>query len=236
MKAIGKKRTRHRTPFRPSGVADAMRPAEQRIRMGRRVLAAAAILVLTVSAAPGVLAHHFTGEVQLWASRFDFREAPGGVAVSVLLTERESGESVSGFGVRVSATDPSGRVVGPFELQESEPAVYLGTLPLGPGVWEIVATTHQGGSALPAIESAHRKALEIDAAGRLLTSTGGGSGPATVLAIVLPVCAVAVVLLIVLRRRRMGAHEDGGDDGDLNAGDPDVPVSSEGLATAGGER
>ena len=186
--------------------------------IGRLVAPAAALLVSAVLFAPPALAHHFTGEVQLWPSSIGFRDAPGGVAVSVLLIERESGESVSGFGVRVAATGGGGTTVGPVELAESEFAVYSGTLPLGPGAWEIRVTTHQGPSSLPAIESAHRKTLEVDATGRLVASAEGGSGVATVLAIVLPIGAVFVLLLVARRRRRSGGDDEADADGDPDSG------------------
>ena len=182
------------------------------------MLLALAILTSPALLAPTVLAHHFTGEVQLWASRIDFQDSPAGVLVSVLLIERESGELVSGFGVTVSATDGSGTVVGPIELQESGFAVYSGTLSLGPGEWEILATTHQGGSSLPAIESAHRKTLEVDAAGRFVPSEGGGSAASTILAIVVPICVAVVLLLVVLRRRRL-SMDNAADTEDAPAGD-----------------
>lgn len=176
--------------------------------------AAAAVLVASVLLAPSVLAHHFTGEVQLWASRIDFSDSPGGIVVTVLLIERESGESVSGFGVTVSATDQRGGIVGPVEAQESEFAVYSGTLSLGPGEWEIQVVTHQGPSSLPAIESAHRETLEIDVAGQLVASASDGLGATAALAIVLPVGAVVLVLLVVRRRRRFGAGDETETDGD----------------------
>jgi hypothetical protein len=201
---------------------------------------ATAVLMSPAMLAPTVLAHHFTGEVQLWASRIDFQDSPVGVLVSVLLVDREYGESVSGFGVTVSASDGSGTVVGPVELQESEFAVYSGTLSLGPGEWEILAATHQGNSSLPAIESVHRKTLEIDAAGRFVPSAGGGSAASTVVATVVPICVVAVLLLVLLRRRRLApAHAAGtGEDasvsatGDDPAGD-DASVSATGDDPAG---
>lgn len=234
------KRTTLRTTCRPSGVANPCTPAGRRAGFGRLVALAAALLVSPVLFAPTVLAHHDTGEVQLWASRIDFREAPDGVLMSVLLIERESGESVSGFGVRVAATG-GGTQVGPIELQESEFAVYTGTLPLGPGHWEILATAHQGTSSLPAIESAHRRTLEIDAIGRLVVSASGGPGATTVLAIVLPICAVVLALAVVLRRRRLalddgadadGADADGADaDGDLGEDVPAAPASGGGPAS-----
>ena len=203
-----------RTKSRPSRAAASDARAAGGATVGRLVALAAALLVSPVLFAPPALAHHFTGEVQLWASTIDFRDAPGGVAVSVLLIERESGESVSGFGVRVAATGGGGTTVGPVELAESEFAVYSGTLPLGPGAWEIRVTTHQGPSSLPAIESAHRKMLEVDATGRLVASAEGGSGVATVLAIVLPIGAVAVLLLVARRRRRFGVDDEADADGD----------------------
>ena len=205
----------------------ATRRADPRDGFGRLGALVAVALASSTLFAPPVLAHHFTGEVQLWASTVDFQDSPSGVRVTVELIERESGESVSGFGVRVTAAG-RGEQVGPVELQESDFAVYSGTLPLDPGEWEILVNTHQGTSSLPAIESAHRKTLEIDAAGRLV-APAGGSGATTALAIVLPICAVAVVLAVVLRRRRP-ALEDGMDpeddppdddaDGSATADDP----------------
>ncbi len=171
------------------------------IRLGCLVALAGGLLASPALFAPTVLAHHFTGEVQLWVSTMDFRESPGGVRVTVKLLEREFGESVSGFGVRVAATG-NGNVVGPIELQESDFAVYTGDLPLGPGRWEILATAHQGSSSLPAIEAAQRKTIEIDATGRLVRSEDDGSATATTLAIVLPICALVVLMLLVVRRRR----------------------------------
>ncbi len=216
----GKKRTTLLTKFRPSRVANPGTPARRRVGSGRLVALAAALAFSPVLFAPTALAHHFTGEVQLWASRIDFREAPDGVLVSVLLVERESGESVSGFGVRVAATG-GGTRIGPIELQESEFAVYEGTLSLGPGTWGMLVTSHQGTSSLPAIESAHRRTLEIDETGRLVVSASGGSGATTVLAIVLPIGAVVLVLTVVLCRRRSaaddGADADGDSDGDVSA-------------------
>ncbi|MCY3661940.1 MAG: hypothetical protein OXH28_03830 [bacterium] len=194
-----------------------------RAGLGRLVALVAAALALSALLASPALAHHFTGEVQLWASTVDFQDSPSGVLVTVRLIERESGESVSGFGVRVMATG-GGERVGPVELQESEFAVYSGTLPLGPGQWEILVTTHQGTSSLPAIESSHRETLEIDAAGRVVVSGGGGSGATTTLAVVLPICALAVILLVVLRRRRL-AMDGGADAGDDPAGD-DLDVAA----------
>ena len=185
------------------------------------------LLASSALLAPTVLAHHFTGEVQLWASTVDFQDSPGGVLVTVRLIERESGESVSGFGARVTATGGGDRV-GPVELQESEFAVYSATLPLGPGRWEILVTTHQGASSLPAIESSHRKTLEIDAAGRVVASAGGGSAATTILATVLPICAAVVALLVVLRRRRLAL------DDEVEA--EDVPASDDaGAPTTGGD-
>ena len=226
-------RTTVRTGCRLSRPATGGARAGRRAGLGRLVALAVATLASSALFAPTVLAHHFTGEVQLWASTVDFTDSPSGVVVSVRLIERESGESVSGFGVRVTATG-GGERVGPVELQESEFAVYSGTLPLGPGSWEILVNTHQGTSSLPAIESAHRKTLEIDATGRLVAPEGGGSGATTTLAIVLPICAVAVILLVVLRRRRL-ALDDWADAGEGPAGDdPDVsatvgdPVSGRG--------
>lgn len=231
MRATGKTTTKLRTTCRPSGVANPAEPARRWVRVGCRVLLTATILMSPALLAPTVLAHHFTGEVQLWASRIDFQDSPAGVLVSVLLVDRESGESVSGFGVTVSATDGSGTVVGPIELQESEFAVYSGTLSLSPGEWEILATTDQGNSSLPAIESAHRKTLEIDAAGRLVPSAGGGSAASTVVATVVPICVVAVLLLVVLRRRRL-ALDDAAGTGDAPAGN-DASTSATGDDPAG---
>lgn len=223
-----KPKTTVRTGFRPSRCATWR--AGPRAGFGRRGALGVVVLVSSVLFAPAVLAHHFTGEVQLWAAAVDFRDSPSGVVVTVELIERESGESVSGFGVRVTATG-SGEQVGPVELQESAFAVFSGTLPLGPGVWEILVNTHQGPSSLPAIESAHRKTLEIDAAGRLVPSAGGGSGATTVLAIVLPICAVVVVLAVVLRRRRL-APDDGMDpENDPADDDPDVPATGDDPAS-----
>ena len=213
----GTSRTTVRTGFRPSRDAPGGAPAGQRSGFCGLVALTAAALVSSALFAPTVLAHHFTGEVQLWASTVDFTDSPSGVLVTVRLIERESGESVSGFGVRVTATG-GGEQVGPVELQESEFAVYSGTLSLGPGTWQILVGTHQGTSSLPAIESAHRKTLEIDATGRLVASEGGGSGASTTLAIVLPICAVALILLVVLRRRRL-IPDDGADAGDDPSGD-----------------
>lgn len=217
-----------RTGCRPNRLATGGARARRRAGLGRLVVLAAATLASSALLASPALAHHFTGEVQLWASTVDFQDSPSGVLVTVRLIERESGESVSGFGARVTATG-GGEQVGPVELQESEFAVYSGTLPLGPGRWEILVATHQGTSSLPAIESSHRKTLQIDAAGRLVVSGGGGSGATTTLAIVLPICAVAVILMIVLRRRRLGLEEDPAADGDpdpAGGGDPAaVPMS-----------
>ncbi len=212
-----------RTGCRPSRLATGGARAGRRVGLGRLVALAAATLASSALLVSPALAHHFTGEVQLWASTVDFRDSPDGVVVTVRLIERESGESVSGFGARVTATG-GGEQVGPVELQESEFAVYSGTLPLGPGRWEILVATHQGTSSLPAIESAHRQTLEIDAAGRLVVSEDGGSGATTTLAIVLPICAVAVILLFVLRRRRL-VLDDGADAGEGPAGD-DSDVSA----------
>lgn len=221
----GTSRTTVRTGCRPNRIAPGGVRAGGQAGLGRLLAFVAAALVPFALFAPTALAHHFTGEVQLWASTVDFQDSPGGVLVSVRLIERESGESVSGFGVRVTATG-GGNQVGPVELQESEFAVYSGTLPLGPGAWEVLVNTHQGTSSLPAIESAHRKSLEIDATGRLVASEGGGSGATTTLAIVLPICAVAVVLLVVLRRRRLGLEEDPAPDGDPDpAGRRDAAAS-----------
>ena len=187
--------------------------------MGRLVALAAAALVPVALLAPTVLAHHFTGEVQLWVSTVDFGGSPDGVLVTIRLIERESGESVSGFGVRVTATG-NGEHVGPVELQESEFAVYSGTLPLGPGMWQIVATAHQGNSSLPAIEATHRETLEVDGTGQPVVPSGGGSAVTTTLAVVLPICAVVVLLLVLLRRRR-AAPDDEADAGDAPpGGDP----------------
>lgn len=230
---IGTSRTTARTGCRPSGAAFGGAPAGRGAVRRRLVALVAAALVSSALFAPAASAHHFTGEVQLWASRIDFRDTPNGVLVSVLLIERESGESVSGFGVRVTASDGRGTVVGPVELQESEFAVYSATLSLGPGEWEILAATHQGNSSLPAIESAHRKTVEIDAAGRFVPPEGGGSGTTTILAIVLPVCAVAVLLLVVLRRRRLGLAEAPDAPDDPDPGDPDLPASGGDVAQVG---
>ena len=228
-------RTTVRTGYRPSRVISGGVRAGRRAGLGRLVALAAAALVSPALFAPTVLAHHFTGEVQLWASTVDFQDSPGGVLVTVRLIERESGESVSGFGVRVTATG-GGDQVGPVELQESEFAVYSGTLPLGPGEWEILVATHQGTSSLPAIESRHRKTLEIDATGRLVASAGGGSATATTLAIVLPICAVVVILVVVLRRRRT-ALDGGADAGDDPAGDgSDVGATGDDPASDRGGR
>lgn len=213
------RKTTVRTGHRPSRCA--ARRAGPRAPFGRLGALAAVALVSSALFAPTVLAHHFTGEVQLWAAAVAFRDSPSGVLVTVELIERESGESVSGFGVRVTATG-SGEQVGPVELQESDFAVHSGTLPLGPGEWEILVSTHQGPSSLPAIESAHRKTLEIDAAGRLVASAGG-SGATTALAIVLPICAVVVTLAVVLRRRRP-APDDGMDPEDDPAEDDSATV------------
>lgn len=213
----GTSRTTVRTGCRLSSVATAGQWAGRQAHFGRLVPLAVAVLVSAVLFAPAVRAHHFDGEVQLWASTVDFRDSPGGVLVTVRLIERESGEPVSGFGVRVTATG-GGERVGPVELQESEFAVYSGALPLSPGEWEILVSSHQGTSSLPAIESAHRKALEIDATGRFVASDGGGSAGTTILATVLPICAVVIVLLVVLRRRRP-ALGDETDTEDVLAGD-----------------
>ena len=221
-------KTTARPKCRPS--RRATRRAGPKAGFGRLGAFAAVVLVSSVLFAPTVLAHHFTGEVQLWAAAVDFRDSPSGVVVTVELIERESGESVSGFGVRVTTTG-NGEQVGPVELQESAFAVYSGTLPLGPGVWEILVNTHQGTSSLPAIESAHRKTLEVDAAGRLVPSAGAGSGATTVLAIVLPICAVVVVVAVVLRRRRL-ALDDGTDaEHDPADDDPDVPATGDDPAS-----
>lgn len=196
-------------------------------RIRRLIALTAMLLVWLALCASTALAHHDGEEVRLWVSGLDFQDAPGGVLVTVRLIEREFGESVSGFGVRVAATDQSGNLVGPIELQESETAVYSGALLLNSGVWEIVATAHQGSSSLPAIESRHREMLEIDATGRLVASADGGSATATTLAIVLPICAVALLVLVLVLRRRRPALDDGADSG----GDPAVDDS--GLPATG---
>lgn len=218
-----------RTRCRPSSVSTGGVRAGRRASFGRLVALAAAVLISSALFVPTVQAHHFTGEVQLWASTVEFQDTPGGVLVTVRLIERESGESVSGFGVTVRATG-GGDEVGPIELQESEFAVYSGALPLNPGAWEILVRTHQGTSSLPAIESAHRKTLEIDAAGRLVASDGGVSATTT-LAIVLPICAVVVILLVALRRRRL-ALVDAVDTEDSPAGD-DAAVPATGDGSVG---
>lgn len=217
------RKTTVRTGYRPSRCAT--RRAGPRAPSGHLGALAAVVLVSSALFAPTVLAHHFTGEVQLWAAVVAFQDSPSGVLVTVDLIERESGESVSGFGVRVTATG-SGEQVGPVELQESDFAVYSGTLPLGPGEWEILVNTHQGTSSLPAIESAHRKTLEIDAAGRLVASVGG-SGTTTALAIVLPVCAVVVILAILLRRRRLALDDEMDPENDPAADDSDEAATGE---------
>ena len=87
-------------------------------------------------------------------------------------------------------------------------------LPLGPGRWEIRATAHQGNSSLPAIESAQRATLEIDATGRVLTGDDDGFGTGTILAIVVPIgAALALLVLIGVRRRRLveGGEADAGE-------------------------
>ena len=226
----GTTETTARTGCRPNRPAAGGARAGRRAGLGRVVALAAATLASSALLAAPALAHHFTGEVQLWASTVDFQDTPGGVLVKVRLIERESGESVSGFGARVAATG-GGEQVGPVELQESEFAVYSGTLPLAPGRWEILVTTHQGRSSLPAIESSHRRTLEIDATGRLVVSEGGGSGATTTLAIVLPISAVAVMLLIMLRRRRLAPEEDPATNGDpdpAGGGDAAAVPASEG--------
>lgn len=215
-------RTTVRTRSRPSrGPTGGVR-AGRRAGLGRLVALAAVALVPVGLLAPTVLAHHFTGEVQLWVSTVDFGGSPDGVLMSVKLIERESGESVSGFGVRVTATG-RGEHVGPVELQESEFAVYTGALPLGPGVWQIVATAHQGNSSLPAIEATHRETLEVDGTGQPVVPAGGGSATATTLAVVLPVCAVVALLLVLLRRRRAAP------DGAADAGDDPAPDHAAGA-------
>lgn len=215
-----------RTGCRPSSVATRLGQADRRARFGRLVAVAAAVLVPSALIVPTVRAHHFTGEVQLWASTVEFRDSPGGVLVTVRLVERESGESVSGFGVAVTATG-GGERVGPIELQESEFAVYSGALALSPGEWEILVRTHQGNSSLPAIESAHRRALEIDASGRLVAPADEGSAAAITLAIVLPIGAVVVLLFVVLRRRRLTLG-DAAEVGDAStAGDAGAPTTDD---------
>ena len=231
----GTSRTTVRTGCRPSRIATGGVRAGRQDGLRRLVLLAAAALVPFALFAPTVLAHHFTGEVQLWASTVDFQDSPGGVLVTVRLIERESGESVSGFGARVTATG-GGKQVGPVELQESEFAVYSGTLPLGPGVWEILVATHQGTSSLPAIESAHRKTLEIDATGRVVAPASGGSGATTTLAIVLPICAVAVVLLVVLRRRRLALDAGAIPGDDPTVDDSDVTATVDDPTSGRGDR
>ncbi len=228
----GTTRTTVRTGCRPSRVAAGGTLAGRRALLRRLAALAVAALASCALFAPTVLAHHFTGEVQLWVSTMDFQESPGGVLVTVKLLEREYGESVSGFGVRVAATG-NGNVVGPIELQESDFAVYTGVLPLGPGRWEILATAHQGSSSLPAIEAAQRKTLEIDATGRLVTSEDGGSGVATALAIVLPICAVVALLLLVVRRRR-SLLDDETDAGDTPDADNSPSAGDSTAATTGG--
>lgn len=195
---------------------------------------AGGLLASTGLFASPVLAHHFTGEVQLWVSTMDFQESPSGVLVTVELLEREYGESVSGFGVRVAATG-DGNVVGPIELRESDFAVYSGVLPLSEGRWEIVATAHQGNSALPAIEAVRRETLDIDGTGRVLTASGDGrSGAATILAIVLPIGAVVILLLVAVRRRRRSLLEDETDAGD-DPGADDAPDTGDAAEnTTGG--
>lgn len=221
-----------RTGCRPSRVATGGPQA-----LCRRLLAlAAAALASTALFAPAAWAHHFTGEVQLWVSTMDFREAPGGVLVSVKLLEREYGESVSGFGVRVSATG-GGDAVGPVELQESDFAVYTGVLPLSPGRWEVVATAHQGSSSLPAIESAQRETIEIDGGGRLLTTSGdSGLGAGAILAIVLPIGAAVLVLLAVVRRRRLAYDGEATAEDDPGAGAPQAPAPGGDAAAVEADR
>lgn len=178
-------------------------PARLAVRCGLLVALAGGLVAGSALFPTPALAHHFTGEVQLWVSKMSFQQAPGGVLVTVELLEREYGESVSGFGVRVAASG-HGTAVGPIELQESGFAVYTAVLPLGPGRWEIRATAHQGSSSLPAIESAQRTTLEIDATGRVLTDDDDGLGTGTILAIVLPIgAALALLVLIGVRRRRL---------------------------------
>lgn len=218
----GTSRTMARTGCRPSSPATAGEWAARQAPFGRLVPLVVAVLASSALFAPAVQAHHFDGEVRLWASTVDFQDSPGGVLVRVRLIERESGEPVSGFGVTVTATG-GGDPVGPVELQESEFAVYSGTLPLQPGEWEILLRSHQGASSLPAIESAHSRTLEIDATGRLAAPDGGGSAVTTILATVLPICAVVIVLLVVLRRRRPALDGEVGAEAVPAADDAGAP-------------
>jgi hypothetical protein len=171
-----------------------------------------AVAMVAFGEATTALAHS-NGRIELFIARLEVAPAPGGVALSATMSDLDSAEPASGFGVSARAVNAAGQALGPIQLVEPQTSGtvnpgarghYQGVLPLGPGTWQITATSEQGQSAIPAL-AGHSKTVmvTIGQAGTVHTSTGGGStSRALLIGVSLALLAVLGVGLALLAHRR----------------------------------
>jgi hypothetical protein len=174
-----------------------------------------ALVMVAFGDATTALAHS-NGRIELFIARVEVAPAPGGVALSATMSDLDSAEPASGFGVSARAVNAAGQALGPIQLVEPQTSGtvnpgarghYQGVLPLRAGTWQITATSEQGQSAIPAL-AGYSKTVKvmIDQAGTVRVGTGGGSSSGALL-IAVSIGLVAILgvgfALVAHRRRRV---------------------------------
>jgi hypothetical protein len=100
---------------------------------------AAAGLALAPAALPVAPADaHSGGRAQLYVDAVRLEPHPGGWRAALVLRDADSGQPEPGFGVRLAATAPDGRVIGPVDLADPDAdGRYAGAIPLTESTWTL---------------------------------------------------------------------------------------------------
>lgn len=99
----------------------------------------AAGLALIPAALPAASAGaHSGGRAQLFVDTVRLEPQPGGWRAALVLRDADSGKPEPGFAVRLTASAPDGRVIGPVDLAEPDTdGRYAGAVPLTDGTWTL---------------------------------------------------------------------------------------------------
>ena len=104
--------------------------------LARLVAAGLALIPAALPIAPA--GAHSGGRAQLFVDAVRLEPQPGGWQADLVLRDADSGKPEPGFGVRLAASAPDGRVIGAVDLADPDAdGRYAGVVPLTDGPWTL---------------------------------------------------------------------------------------------------
>jgi hypothetical protein len=81
---------------------------------------------------------HSGGRAQLYVDSVRLEPHPGGRQAALVVRDADSGRPEPGFGVRLTASGPDGKTIGPVALTDPHgDGRHAGTVPLPDGPWSL---------------------------------------------------------------------------------------------------